>query len=187
MPEGVRKWFPLLFLLLLALLSYWLENKVKLSAISEMENAGNSPDVIVQNLEMTKFGVEGEPRESLDAKELLHYPDNSTKLTTPRLLLVSPGQADVHVSSDWAMLSENGKDIYLHQNVLVRRDAYAGRSSMDLTTEMLHLNPDEHVGDTNMPVRLKDAKMDVHAVGMTFNDQTRVVNLLSHVHADYEK
>ncbi|HQT25507.1 MAG TPA: LPS export ABC transporter periplasmic protein LptC [Burkholderiales bacterium] len=187
MPERIRKWFPVLFLSLLGVLSYWLENKVRLSALSEMENAGHSPDVIVKNLAMTKFGLEGEPRESLSANELLHYPDNSTKLVAPRLLLVSPGQADVHVSSDWAMLSENGDDIYLHDNVLVKRDAYGGKSRMDMTTDFLHLNPDEHVGDTNMPVRLKDARMDVHAVGMTFNDQTRVVKLLSHVHADYEK
>lgn len=187
MPDRVRKWFPVLFLSFLALLSYWLENKVRLSSLSEIENAGHAPDVIVENLAATKFGLDGRPHQSLVAKELFHYPDDSTKLIEPRLLLVAPGQADIHVRSDWALLAENGEDIFLHDNVLVSRDAYGGRSRMDMTTNYLHLNPDGHVGDTKMPVRIKDAKMDVHAVGMTFNDQTRVVNLLSQVHVDYEK
>lgn len=186
MPGHVRKWFPVLFLSLLALLSYWLENKVRVSALSEMQNKG-VPDVIVENFTATKYGIDGRPHQSLMAKELLHYPDDSTRLVDPRLLLVSPGQADIHVRSDWALLSENEEDVYLHDKVLVSRDAYGGRSRMDMTTDYLHLNPDKHVGDTGMPVRMRDAKTDVHAIGMTFNDQTRVVNLLSHVHVDYEK
>ena len=186
MPGRIRKWLPVLFLSLLALLSYWLENKVRLSAVSEIQNNAE-PDVIVEHVDATKFGADGMPHQSLKARELLHYPDDSAKLIDPGLLLVSPGQADVHVSSKWALLAANGEDIYLHDQVLVTRDAYGTRSRMDMTTDYLHLNPDRHVGDTTHPVRIRDAKTDVHAIGMTFNDQTRVVNLLSHVHVDYEK
>lgn len=188
MSDRIRKWFPVLFLLLLAVLSYWLENKVRLSGLSEAENAGHVPDVIVEDFTATKLGLDGKPHQSLAAQQLLHYPDDgSTKLVLPRLLLRSPGQPDIHVGADWALLSDNGEDVYLHDRVLVRRDAYAGHSRMDASTDYLHLNPDAHTGDTSQPVRIKDAKIDIHAVGMTFNDQTRVVRLLSHVHADYEK
>ena len=92
MQARIGKWFPVLFLSLLALLSYWLENKVRLSAISAMENKSHAPDVIVENLTATKYGTDGKPRQSLSAKELLHYPDDSTKLVEPGLLLVAPGQ-----------------------------------------------------------------------------------------------
>lgn len=188
MPDRIRKWFPVLFLVLLAGLSYWLENKVRLSALGGEPNLGHVPDVIVENLSATKLGMDGRPHQSLWAKKMLHYPDdNSTRLEEPRLLLVAPGKADLRVSSDWALLSDNGEDIYLHDKVKVTRDAYAARSRMDMTTDYLHLNPDKHVGETDRPVRIKDASMDIHAVGMKFNDETRVVTLLSHVQGYYEK
>lgn len=188
MTEFVRKWFPVIFLLLLAVLSYWLENKVRLSALSDEAKSGHVPDVIVEHLSATKLGLDGKPRQLLSAQELLHYSDdNSTRLEVPRLLLISPGKADMHVGSDWAQLSDNGEDVYLHDKVMVVRDAFAGRSEMNVTTDFLHLNPDKHVGETNRPVRIKDANMDIHAIGMEFNDETRVVTLLSHVHGYYEK
>ncbi|MBY0577583.1 MAG: LPS export ABC transporter periplasmic protein LptC [Burkholderiales bacterium] len=186
--DFARKWFPILFLSLLAALSYWLENKVRLSELSEESKSGHVPDVIVENLSATKLGMDGKPHQSLLAKELLHYSDdNSTRLEEPHLLLVAPGKADVHVYSSWAQLSDNGEDIYLHDKVRLKRDASGGRSQMDVTTDYLHMNPNKHVGETDRPVRIKDANMDIHAVGMAFNDETRVVTLLSHVRGSYEK
>ena len=187
MSNRIRKWFPVLFLLLLAVLSYWLENKVKLSALKETV-LGHVPDVIVEDLEATKFGLDGKPHQSLSAQRLLHYADDdSAKLVEPRFLLAAPGQADWHVSSKWALFSDNGQDVYLHDDVKVVRDAYGQHSRMDMATNYLHLDPDKHFGDTNLPVRIRDAKTDIHAVGMNFNDETGVVKLLSHVHVDYEK
>lgn len=176
-----------MFFLLLALLSYWLENKVRLSAQKEAA-MGHVPDVIVENLAAAKFGLDGRPHQSLSAQEMLHYADdNSAKLVSPSLLLSSPDQADWHVSSKWAQLADNGHDVFLHDNVKVVRNAFGKRSKMDITTDYLHLDPDKHVGDTNMPVRIRDAQTDVHAVGMAFNDETGIVKLLSHVHVTYEK
>ncbi len=187
MSNQVRKWFPVLFFLLLAVLSYWLENKVRLSALKQ-ETMGHVPDVIVEGIEATKFGLDGKPHQSLTADELMHYADdNSAKLVAPRLLLSSPDQADWHVSSKWAQLSDNMKDIYLHEDVQVVRSAFGKHSKMDMTTDYLHLDPDGHMGDTNMPVRIRDAQTDIHAVGMAFNNETGVVKLLSHVHVTYEK
>lgn len=187
MSDQLRKWFPVLFLLLLAALSYWLENKVKFAALSDVSKR-HIPDAIVENFTATKFGLDGKPRQTLSAQVLFHFlDDSSSKLIEPHLLLVSPGQANIRVRSNWAWLSENGEDVYLHDKVEVIREAYGVHSKMDMTTEYLHLNADKHEGETNLPVRIQDPKTDVHAVGMTFNDETRVVNLLSHVHVDYEK
>ncbi len=187
MADRLRKWFPVIFLMLLAGLSYWLENKVRLSAVHQ-EDAGHVPDAIVENLSATALGEDGKPRQLLVAKTMLHYADDSSeKLEDPSLLLLTPGKPDMRVTSKWAMLPQNGKDVYLHEDVSVVREPYGTQGQMVMTTDYLHVNPDQHVGDTPRPVRIRDKTMDVHAVGMNFNDETRVVNLLSHVHVHYEK
>ena len=188
MIDRVRKWFPVIFLMVLAGLSYWLEDRVRQSSMMDTADSGHVPDVVVAHLSATQLGVDGKPRELLSADRLQHYADDdSTRLDNPALQLVSPGKPDMRVDSKWALLSKNGNDIYLHEDVKVVRAPFDGRSRMEMTTDFLHLNPDSHVGETARPVRIRDASMDIHAVGMAFNDETRVVKLLSHVHGHYEK
>lgn len=182
------KWFPLVLFSLLALLTFWLDQKVEMSAKSDEEKRSHQPDFFIDNFKVSSLGEDGMQKQLLLANKLLHYPDDdSTDLEKPRLMIYSPGRADISLSSDKATVSKNGDDLYLTQNVLLRKMRYEAQNGFDLQTEYLHVNPDLHQTDTDKPVVISNPQMTIHAVGMTFNDSTRVLNLLSQVRGIYEK
>lgn len=177
--------FPLALLLLLAALTWWLDQRVQGPLATQDGSQRHDPDYIVDNFAATSLGENGKPEHVLFAKRMAHFPDDdSTELTAPRYTNFQEGQPPVTVTSDRASLSSKGEDVYFTDNVVVTRAAHGKRPPVVMTTTWLHVIRDQRIAETDRPVVIREANSTVHAVGLQLDAEARVLKL-SKVRATY--
>jgi lipopolysaccharide export system protein LptC len=181
-----RYWLPLLPLIGLLGVTYWLNLQVQQGPTTKDSNRRHDPDAIVENFSATRLNEQGVPSFIMAAKKMLHYPDdNSTTLDEPRITMLSDEQPAIHVLAKRATISRNGDEVFLHDNVEVMREASRHHDSFELQTEYLRIVPDQNLADSDRAVTIVDAHNVVHATGMELNNNTRILKLLSRVRSDH--
>ena len=83
-------------------------------------------------------------------------------------------------------MSENGDDVFLHDQVRVVREARGRQSELTLNTSYLHLMPEKEMAITDKPVVIQDANTFITAVGLKLDQKTHQFKLLSRVKVRYE-
>lgn len=178
---------PIMLLAGLTALTYWLDQVVEPLADARGRDARHDPDIVVDNLSAMQMTLEGTPRYAVEAKRLLHYPDDRTTfLEFPELTHFEEGGVPVTIRSDEGELSPDGEDAYFRGNVIVRRPAYGEDEEMTLTTSYLHVTPDQDLARTDRDVTMTRGDSTVQSVGLEFNNATREVKLLSRVRGTFE-
>ena len=187
MSERLTAWFPLALLAALAALSFWLDSFVQPPTSGSAAAVRHDPDYIVDGLEAVRMATDGSVKHSLSAQRMVHYPDDDTTLlTTPRLVNLEATQAPVTITANQALVSSNGNDVYFQDNVRVARAAFGTSSELLLRTAYLHVIPDDSLAMTDRPVTITDAATTVTAAGLELNSETRVMKLRGRVHGTYD-
>jgi len=185
--QRLRAWSPLLPLLLLLGATYWLNQQVQPLPPKSDDSKRHDPDFIVSKFSATTLNEQGAPRFILSAEKMVHYPDDdSTHLDAPQLSSLHPGQPSVYTSARQGEISRKGDEVFLRDGVKLVRAADATQSEMILTTSYLHAVPDLGLMDTDRPITMTDAHNVIHAVGMKFDNQARVIKLLAQVRSQHE-
>jgi len=180
-------WFPVLLLALVAGVTVWLDQQVQPPERARDGKLRHDPDYVVDNFSATRIGPGGTARYTLSARRMVHYPDDDTTvLDAPKLVNFGLSNETVTVTSKSALLSSNGNDAYLLDDVRLVRSAYADKSELTLETSWLHVIPDDDLAQTDKPVKLFDANTLITSVGLEFNNQTRILKLLSNVRGTYQ-
>ncbi len=178
---------PILLLAGLAGLTYWLDQKVQPSGPIRDGSQRHDPDFVVDNFTATRMTVDGNPRYSISAKRMLHYPDDTdTELELPQLTHYSETEAPATIRANKGLVSGNGEDAYFIGDVLLHRAAFADQEEMSMATSYLHVIPDEDLAKTDKEVTLTRGNSTLKAVGLEFNNETRELKLLSHVRGKFE-
>jgi lipopolysaccharide export system protein LptC len=186
MNDRISAWFPLVLLGLLAAVSFWLNQQVQPPGRSQGGNQRHDPDYVVEDISASRYGEDGRRRYTLSAARVTHYPDDdTTHLEAPRLTQFSRPGAPVTVTARTALVSSNGENVYLHDDVKVVRAPYGKRSRLTLETNYLHVIPDRDFAQTDQPVTIYDADTVINAIGLEFNNATRVLKFMSNVRGSY--
>lgn len=181
-----RYWLPLLPLIGLLGVTYWLNLQVQSGPAASDNNKRHDPDAIVEDFSATSMNEQGMPSFIMAAKKMVHFPDNdSATLEEPRITMLSAGQPAIHATAKSATISDKGEEVILHDDVEVVRDAGERQDSFKLQTEYLRILPDQNLADSDRAVTLVDAHNIVHAIGMELNNNTRTLKLLSKVISDH--
>ncbi len=109
---------PLAILLLLALLTVWLDRTVELRSARPPAPVLHEPDYVVDKFVLKRLSATGETRYVLSSARMTHYPDDDTShLEQPRLVQGQSGVSETHVSASRGVVSANGREIKLYENV----------------------------------------------------------------------
>ena len=131
--------FPLMLMLSLALLTFWLERTVREDE-AHPSLRRHDPDYIVTNFSIVRYGLEGRAESTVSARKMVHYPDDdSTELDAPRVLQTKTGEAPLTLTADRGALSQDGEDAFLYDNVLLVRQAIPALPEMRMQTSFLHI------------------------------------------------
>ena len=188
MMQRLTAWFPVVLLAAVAAVTVWLDRQVQPPERARDGKARHDPDYVVDNFSATRVGPDGVPRYTLSARRMVHYPDDdSTYLDAPKLVSYSNAGTTMTATSKNAMLSSNGENAYLTDDVRLVRSAYADKSELTVRTSYLHIIPDDDIAKTDKPVQIYDANTLITSVGLEFNNETRILKLLSNVRGRYEK
>ena len=175
-------------LILLAALTFWLNQVVQPAPPKQDGSTRHDEDFSAENFTVTRLGIDGMPRYTLHAVKMTHYPDDdSTHLVQPLFNRVDPGKSPMHITSKKGLVSSNGDHAYFYDNVQVVREERSASGALTINTSYLHVIPDEELAMTDKAVTIRDAHSVVTAVGLQSNNKTHIVKLLSHVKGHYEK
>jgi lipopolysaccharide export system protein LptC len=188
MTSRLTAWFPVALLAILAAVTVWLDREVQPPEAAADSKTRHDPDYIVENFSATRVGPDGRPQHTLHAKRMAHYPDDdTTHLDAPRLVSFRGKAEAVTVTAKTALLSSNGENAYLTDDVRLVRAAREKNGELVVETTWLHVMPEAHIAQTDREVKISDANMLITAVGLELNSETRVLKLLSNVRGRYEK
>ena len=177
--------FPLLLLAVLAGLTFWLNETLQQDS-RVAETVRHDPDYIVTNIVAHRMDVNGDIKHTLYADRMVHYPDDdTTDLTSPRLVSNTAGGPPMTITSKTATVSSGGEHVFFNTDVRATRAAHGNRSAMVLETSFLQVTPDEHIARTDRPVTITDAHTVAHAVGLELNSETRITRFLSEFKGTY--
>lgn len=182
----VRYWLPLLPLLGLLGVTYWLNLQVMPEPAKPDNGKRHDPDAIMENFSAIKLNEQGAPHFIMAAKKMQHYPDDdSTILELPRLTTLSTERPAIHTIAKRGIVSSRGDEIFLHGDVEVLREASGQQSELTLQTEYMHIIPDRDLANTDRAVTIVDARSTTHATGLEMDNKARTLKLLSKVRSEH--
>lgn len=182
----IRYWLPLLPLLGLLGITYWLNLQVMPEPAKPDNGKHHDPDAIMENFSAVKLNEQGVPHFIMAAKKMQHYPDDdSTTLELPRLATLSAEHPTIHTIAKLGIVSSRGDEISLHGDVEVLREASGQQSQLTLQTEYLRIVPDRDLANTDRAVTIVDARSTIHATGLEMDNKARTLKLLSKVTSEH--
>jgi len=187
MMERLRSWLLLLPLLLLLGGAYWLNLQVQPAGSGSDRNLRHDPDYMIDNFTATTLDEQGKIRFVMSAKKMWHYPDDdSTHLEIPQLTSLTAEHPPLRMSAQNGEISRKGDEVFLRNDVVIVRPAYANKSELTFSTSYLHVVPNKDIVDTDQPVTMVDARTRLNAVGMELDNKARTIKFMSQVKTVYE-
>ena len=178
--------FPLLLMLTLALLTFWLERLTQ-EEPPQPAPRRHDPDFIIEGFTLTEFGVGGKPVTTLSAARMTHYPDDgSTDLLAPRAVQTRPGEPRLRLSADRGTLTQDGNELLLYDNVLLARDNAAGAEESRLRSSFLHFIAPRSLMRSDREVEYTSPGRSLRARGMEYDNATGQLVLHAQVRGSYE-
>ena len=178
-------WLPLAILLLLAGLSYWIENVVQLPLNTELATK-TSPEGIMENFEALRTDLTGNPQYRLSAKRLKHYSGSKrTEMESPHFVQLNAQTGEISTTAKQATVSPNSDEIDLQGEVNVVRAAQPGQSVMTLRTARLLIYPERNLMRAPGAINVHDETMDLRAGAMEYNANQRIIELTGRVKTRY--
>jgi lipopolysaccharide export system protein LptC len=176
---------PLAALGLLVGLTLWLDQLVQPAAARADGSKRHDPDLMVENFNARKFGVDGAVQYTLTARKMVHYPDDdSALLESLTLEAYEPRQPRMVITAQKGRLEQGGDRVWIEGNVVVVREADTKVGPARLTTERLLVLPDEGIARGPTDVTLENPSGRAHASAFELNNRTRVL-MLDKVRATY--
>jgi lipopolysaccharide export system protein LptC len=178
--------FPLLLMLTLALLTFWLERLVRVEPQLQAQRR-HDPDYTIERFTLVDYSRDGVPVGTLSAAKMAHFPDDdSTELLTPRAVQTKPGQARLTLSADRGTLSQDGSEMFLYDNVHMLRDAYAGQPGSEMSSNFLHVISARSLVRSDREVRIAEQGRSIVARGMEYDNQTGQLSLHAQVRGVFD-
>lgn len=178
--------FPVIVLLILAGLSFWLQSTVDRGETNHDGKFRHDPDAMAENFTVRRFDQNGQIKYRLTAPYLVHYPDDDTsELKSPTLISYQPEGATVTVMGDHAKVTAKGETIFLWDNVSVVREATPDRPEMVARMPDLTAQPDAGIAFTGSPVEITQGESWIKGVGIQIDNNTSTLVLQSQVRGQY--
>lgn len=186
MKLAAARLFPLLLMLALALLTFWLDRTVR-EEEAHPSLRRHDPDYIVENFRVLNYNQSGAVESSLTARKMLHYPDDdSTELAQPHLVETKTGQPRTDVSAMRGVLSQDGEEVFLYDNVVLEREATDARSAMRVETSELQYARSRSIARSDRDVRIIEDRQVISGRGMEYDLDAERIALRERVRARVE-
>ncbi len=179
MKDRAASLFPLVMLLLLAALTFWLNRVIQ--ADNPRGPQRHDPDYWVERFQVRRFDPEGKLQHTIVADKLLHYPDDDTTIVTAPHITYHK-QPPSEIFARIAYIGRDGKEVDLVDEVRVLRQGAASESAPTLLeTRTLKVFPDEERGSTNDPVVITQGKSVMNGTGLDIDNRSGITVLRGRV------
>ena len=182
----MRTSISLIIVLILALLSLWLQEAFKEVPIITPKKDEHFPDYFMENFSVTSMNAAGTPDYILHASKMNHYADDdSSELVNP-LIEFKQNQGDWTVSASRAVYMRHQNLIHLYDKVQIRRLASDRHEPLSIDTDYLRIDTENQVAETDLLAHIKTIELNLDTKGMVFDNRKGILKLLSDVRGTYE-
>lgn len=186
MKPASTRLFPLLLMLTLALLTFWLERLVQEEPQLTAPRR-HDPDYTAEGFSLVQYNRAGEPVSTISAAKMVHFPDdNSTELVAPRAVQTNPGQPRLTLSAQRGTLSQDGNELFLYDSVRMLREGGAEVPASEVRTDFLHVVSARSLVRSDREVQITEPGRTVSARGMEYDNQARQLVLHAQVRGTYD-
>ena len=183
MKRRTHSLFPLTILVLLALLTFWLDRVTRVETARHDGKQRHDADFVAENFTLLQLDKDGKVLHAMSAQRMLHYPDDeSTEVIEPRYTYLGK-PPPLHISAARGNISKDGNVVVLTDNVLARHEADQTQPEMTFRTDTLTLYPDDEIARTDDPVTIVRGGSTLSGVGMELDHLNRVLKLHGQVRA----
>ena len=185
--DRLVSWSPVLLLGGLAALTYWLNAQVQLAEPTFDGSGRHDPDIFVEDFKAVNLDKDGRVRQALVADRAQHYPDDdTTTLEAPAITFTEPDKPRLDVTADHATVTGDRENVYFEGHVKAVREATVtpeGKPDgpITVTSEFLHVIPNEERIVTDRPVTIADPEGTINATGLELDNKSKTVKFSSHV------
>jgi lipopolysaccharide export system protein LptC len=153
MRVGLAQVFPIAALVLLAGASIWLERATRGPEDARAPTAQRGPDVVVEQMAVTRFDINGNPHYYLDARQLEHLPGEAhARLSAPVLNLLKDDGL-FRLAADTAIARDDGERIDLAGEVRGER-RLPGSAPLHFASDSLTIWPNVESAKSIDPVTI---------------------------------
>lgn len=176
-----------LVVLFLTLGSMWVNMVVKKTASdasSDMQRT--DPDYIVNNFRYFNIKPGGEAQYEAVGTRMTHYPaDDSYLIENPILFTKNRNNQIETISSKEAFVEDFNSKVHMRENVLLKREAAAGKGPVTMASEYILVFPDQEIITSDREVVIKTDNSTVTGVGLHVNNATREVQISNRARVTY--
>lgn len=177
---------PLIFVGLLAGLTYWLDRTTATEEKARKAAARHDPDFIVEQFTVQRFDEKGAMVNSMVAEKMTHFPDdNSSDVISPQMNFYRGGNPS-KLTARTARLLQDGEEVILNGDVRLSRPAGATPAVL-IQTESLTVYPKTELAKSRVPVTIHHGTSIVQGSGVDYNGKDRIAVLYGRAKGTFNK
>lgn len=173
--------------LLLALLSLWVQQQEDQALEQPQEGDALVMDYSLTDFEITAMDETGQPKHRLQGESMIHYAEtNYAELVRPHLEVYrEAGAGPMSLDADLAMVYEGGESVLLQGEVRMLRQDALTEHVMEVQTRDVWFYSERELAETSEKVTILDARGTTTAKGMKINLKAGTMELMASVRGEY--
>ena len=180
--------FALIFILFIALISFWLNHEVKKELLEDAKNLNNAADFYLRNFSSKHMNEAGNIKYIITGKEMKNYKHSEkTLLLKPKFVKYENSKPISNISGESGEIKNQGDEIIIEENVILNRLPNNSKKLMSLYTSQLNIVPTEDIVFSKKSVKIiQEPNIEIDGVGMKYDRKENTIKLLSNVKVHYE-
>ena len=180
--------FALIFILFIALISFWLNQEVKKELLEDAKNLNNAADFYLRNFSSKHMNEAGTIKYIFTGKEMKNFKHSEkTLLLEPKFVKYEDSKPISNISGESGEIKNQGDEIIIKENVILNRLPNNSKKLMSLYTSQLNIVPNEDIVFSKKPVKIiQEPNIEIDGVGMKYDRKENTIKLLSNVKVHYE-
>jgi lipopolysaccharide export system protein LptC len=174
--------FPIAALTALAAGSIWLERATRGPDTAPAQAAQQGPDVVVEQMAITRFDINGRPHYYLDARQMEHLPGTANSHLTDPVVNLLRDDSRMRLAADTAVARDDGERVDLAGNVRGER-MLPDAPPMHFASASLVVWPNVESAKSLDPVTITQEGAVARGNGMTADNVFGLITLTGQVQA----
>jgi len=180
--------FVFIFLIIIALTTFWLKEKVEKEFINKSKNLNNSPDFYLKEFNVTQTNKDGKIKFTLNALDMKHYKYlDSALLNQPYYTQYKNERTHITIKSEKGEINNKGDKIFFNKNVVLTRLPTKQKKKLSLFTDELNIFTKLDIVTSKKSVKMiQEPNIEIDGIGMEYDKKEGITKLMSNVKVFYE-
>jgi len=181
--------FTIIFLVIISIISFWLNNEVKKELKMEEKKLTNNPDYFLKNFISKQTDDLGNLNFSLEAKQMNYFSYNDESiLNKPVFKKYEEKKKVLDLVSNKGIILENGEKIKMLDDAQMIRHETKSKKVMKLLSNEITIIPNQEILSSDQKIKIiQEPNIEVDGIGFKYNKKTGIIKIFDSVKVHYDK